>query len=544
MVTANKSQEDERQRGRLNIMKKIISLFLCMAMLMALTACGSSEGNANQSTPQSGNSTVSAQDNSGTGNTAAEEAIANRTEPTKLVIYMASYGGAMDAQAEVAEEMNKITRESLNLEIDLQLVDSSTYKQSMTLALSSGEQVDLYNAIFVDYSNSVNNGYVLDMEEDNLIQDYGQGILEILEPKYIEASRFGGKLFGLPTQRDMALGLEGTSIGAQYLDGIGYEYTDANVHYITCDEIEDILARLHEAYPDKNVMKGVSLNFSMIYDALGGGVFGVLLDPVNSLTVEDLFSSDKYMEFCKMMYEWNQLGYISQDALTNDTPNTVEVRSGTLMCSFTATKPGIRSQMTKLNGMESVVFQWGEDYLSSGAVSGIPWCIGYTTVDKVAAMQYLNELYTNPGLSRLLCWGREGEEWVEMEDGHLTYPEGIDAETSAYSHGMNWETPNQFIAGVWEGDPLDIWEEMEEFNNNALTSKALGFSFDNTSVINEFTALTNIYNEYQKQLEMGFLDPEKGIPEMVQRMKDSGLDKYMAEKQAQLDEWAKLNGVS
>ena len=182
--------------------------------------------------------------------------------------------------------------------------------------------------------------------------------------------------------------------------------------------------------------------------------------------------------------------------------------------------------------------------MSSSFVGNFVWCIGFTTVDEVASMQLLNELYTNPDLSRLIVWGREGEEWVETEDGHLTFPEGITSENSAYYHGAGYAMPNQFIAGVWEGNDLDMWEQMEEFNNNALTSKALGFTFDNSSVINEYTALVNVYNEYQKQLEYGFLNPDEGIPEMVERLKDAGLDKYIAEKQAQLDAWAEENGVS
>ena len=104
--------------------------------------------------------------------------------------------------------------------------------------------------------------------------------------------------------------------------------------------------------------------------------------------------------------------------------------------------------------------------------------------------------------------------------------------------------PNQFIAGVWEGDDLDIWERTEAFNSNALVSKALGFTFDNSALMSEYTAMVNIYNEYADQLEMGFLNPDEGIPEMVERLKASGLEKYMAEKQAQLDAWAEENGIS
>ena len=53
----------------------------------------------------------------------------------------------------------------------------------------------------------------------------------------------------------------------------------------------------------------------------------------------------------------------------------------------------------------------------------------------------------------------------------------------------------------------------------------------------------NIYDEYIKQLMFGFLDPDVGIPEMVERMEAAGLNEYIAAKQKALDEWAAANGV-
>ena len=103
--------------------------------------------------------------------------------------------------------------------------------------------------------------------------------------------------------------------------------------------------------------------------------------------------------------------------------------------------------------------------------------------------------------------------------------------------------PNQFIARIWEGDSLDLWERMQNYNDNALASKAMGFVFDNSSVSAEYTALTNAYSEYQRQLELGFLNPDEGIPQLVEKLKAAGLDAYIAEKQAQLNAWAEANGI-
>ena len=132
---------------------------------------------------------------------------------------------------------------------------------------------------------------------------------------------------------------------------------------------------------------------------------------------------------------------------------------------------------------------------------------------------------------------------MSTEDGHITFPEGVDANNSEYYHTMNWLLPNQFIAHIWEGDSLDLWERTEKFNETAPQSKALGFSFDNSEYASEYTALSNIYDEYKKQLMFGFLDPEVGIAEMMEKMEAAGLNEYIAAKQEALDAWAAENGV-
>ena len=76
------------------------------------------------------------------------------------------------------------------------------------------------------------------------------------------------------------------------------------------------------------------------------------------------------------------------------------------------------------------------------------------------------------------------------------------------------------------------------FNNEAIKSPALGFAFDSTKIATELTSVTNVYEEYQKSLEYGFVDPEVGIPEMLEKMNNAGLQKIIDEKQAQLDAWA------
>jgi putative aldouronate transport system substrate-binding protein len=151
-------------------------------------------------------------------------------------------------------------------------------------------------------------------------------------------------------------------------------------------------------------------------------------------------------------------------------------------------------------------------------------------------MQYMNFMYTSSEWNELFKWGEKDVDFEEI-DGTAKFKE--DAE---YNHALQWLAPGQFLAMPEYGNPSNIWDVYTEFNNNAIVSEASGFSFDKTPVANEYTALTNVYSEYQKSIEYGMVDSEAAIAEMEEKLKAAGYETYMAEKQSQLDAWRVANG--
>jgi len=543
------------------IMKRILAILLCIMLItLSLSACGDSSTNGGNSSTADNAGSADNGSNGGSDaaadgqNDAAAKIIAERKEsgvyPTVVMAYM-NWSGSPAGLTRIQEAISEYTIEKYGIQVELEIMDAASYSQEMTLMLSSGEQVDLFNAITIGYTSSVNKGYCLDLEEEDLIRTYGSGILDTLNADFVDACRISGVLYGLPQQRDMAIGMFGVAIGAEYLDAIGFDYNSMyeegeEVIYSDFAAIDSIFAQLHEAFPEKYVFtpQEATLSQGPEVDAIGGDTYGVLLDPINSLEVSNLYSSDIFKEFCTMFYNWNRAGYISADALTDDTSATSHAKAGNAMAYFTATKPGIKQQESNLCGREMIVFQMGNDFMKSSAVAAMPWCINSGTDDPAAAMQILEGFYTDPYMSNLLCWGEEGVEYQKMDDGHITFADGVSAENSEYYNNVNWELPNQFIAEIWEGDELDVWERMDDFNNKSTKSKALGFAFDNSAVASEYTALYNVYQEYVFQLMYGYVDPEVGIPEMVSKLEAAGLQKYMDAKEAALREWAEANGVN
>ncbi len=517
--------------------KKLWTLALAAAMTLNLMACGQSQADSQAS----GESSAAAQLDSGdtqASDTAGASESAYAEAEAHVIWAFPTLTGAPEDLADVQDAVNEILIPKTGVEVELVISDFGSYSSTMTTALAGGEQFDIISTLNMDYPTLVNQGYLLDLEADNLMQENGAEIYEAVEEAYLNACRINGSLYGLPGNRDYAQGRFCMIFGKSFLDGIGYEPpADAGeIIPITLEELENIMAQLHEAYPDVEVFRPASGDFGQYtnIDLLGGNNFGVLENYGQGTQVVNLFETEDYRAFCELMYSWNQAGYISKDAATDDTSTPVLVKAGTTMSYLTAGKPGIKVQEELNCGTEVLCFQIRDDFISSSGVTGWTNAIPYTTGNAQAAMKVLQEIYTNPEIADLVVYGIENVHYVIDEDGLL---DSSSAERSGKYATLGWLYPNEYITTVTSGNRTDLWEAMADFNNNAIQSAALGFSFDTSSVLTEFAECTNKYNEYSKQLEFGFVDPDIGIAELAAELDSAGIDKIIAEKQSQLDAW-------
>lgn len=519
-------------------MRKVLALLLAVMMIFSLAACGKADdGN---------DSGAKTEDNEGTSKesevTPAETK--DTAEITHLILGMMTWTGAPADTQKVQDAINAITIDRYGVEVELQISDASSYKQNMTLALSGGEQVDIITNLFLNYNSMVQQGYLLNLEENDLIKNYGSGIIEAVGDEYINACRINGELYGVPNNRDMAQGRGCAAIATEYLEGIGYSVDNSkDIIKISQDELNDIYAKLHEKYPDLEIYRSTKLSMNQFsnVDILGGNAFGVLLNYGKELKVENLFTSDYYKEYCTRLYDYNQKGYIGKDSVTDTTAVTELVKAGTLISYTTGGKPGIKQQETNMCGRSMTIFQTLDDFVSSSSVASFPWAITINTVNAEASMRLLNAFYTDTDLADILSWGIEGEHYKVLESGTITFNDGVDATNSGWNHSMGWLMPNQFITKVWDGNDPNLWTNIKNFNENAQKSAASGFTFDTTNVATEMTSVQNVYDEFQLSIEYGFVDPTTGIDEMNAKMEKAGLDKIIAEKQKQLDAWAAAN---
>jgi putative aldouronate transport system substrate-binding protein len=205
-------------------------------------------------------------------------------------------------------------------------------------------------------------------------------------------------------------------------------------------------------------------------------------------------------------------------------------------------KPGFDAQESRSIGKEMVSAELSAPVSMTDHVLNIMWGIPREADNPEASMKFLDLMYGDAELVNLLDWGIEGKHYVKVSDKVIKYPEGVTMLTNGYNLNMSWLFGNQFLAYVFEGEDPNIWQKMKEFNDQAVKSKAMGFTMDTESVKTEIAAVSNVIAQYYLVLETGSVDPDKVLPQFNQKLKAAGLDKVIAEKQRQLDAWAKAGG--
>lgn len=508
------------------LLKKVISFLLMGCIAVGITACGGDSSSSGSS-----------------GNTASEDGSAAEDdgEIEQLVVAIRCSGTVPSEEDinRVEEALNEVVREKIQAEVELVIIQASSYQQQMTLMLSGSEQVDVMFVSSAMLASTISSEQIMPLEE--LLDEYGQGIKDALGEELLSCGYFDGTLYVLPVNTEVCLGM-----GYYVMREDLVEKYDIDVDSITTyDDLTEVFQIIHDNEPDITVVSpnGTSfMQYNCQWDKLGD-YFGVLDEcGLKDLTVVNLFETENYKYFLSVMREWYERGFISQDVTNVTEGGATQMSAGTLFAYAASNKPGIDVQEEQSSGCDVV----GVQVLQTIKITNNngQWAIPENSANPEKAMEFLNLMYTDSDVINYLAYGIEGEDYVVHDDGRIGYPDGLDSTTVGYSMASAiWSLGNQFNAYVWETNDLDIWEQTKEYQDSAEASLAFGFVWDPTPVSNQVAAVQNVYDQYTSSLENGVVDPESTLEEMNEKLYAAGLQDIIDEKQAQLDEWAAANGV-
>ena len=451
-------------------------------------------------------------------------------------VTMAYIGDEYPDEPKVLEEINKILREDINMELDLVALNWGSYTNELMLMLSGNEKLDIIPIIVQNSAGYVNSGQVVDLTD--LIDQYGTNIKEHIAEEFLHTPNIDGFVYGVTTKREWITEI-GIMMRTDILEEVGFTEADIN----SLDDLDKVYEAVYAKYPTMTMLggsQGGTPGFRWeVTDPLTDN-FGALMDKGQSLEVVNPYETDEFVEFAEKMYEWNQKGYISKDCATTTEPVFSQVQAGKTFSYFTPLKAGgVQENEISTGRKLSAAPLFGAPYITSYSINFNSWGIAQNSQNKEKAFQCLDYIYGSPEIMNLINWGIEGEHYVyvDKENNIIGYPEGVDISNKTYGLNIGWELPNQFIAAIWEGNEPDVWEQTQKDIDRATRSLALGFTYDTSAVANELTALSNVKNEYFDAIGSGSADPSDILPRFNEALKRAGLETVMAHKQQQLDEW-------
>ncbi|MDI4643534.1 ABC transporter substrate-binding protein [Cohnella hashimotonis] len=495
----------------MNNKKRGLALSIMAGVAMLLSACGDSDSNESASSHSSGASAGS--------------------KPVELVMTYPAFGDVSDLES-VQGAINELAAAKIGATVKLVPIGVSNYAQQINLMLAGNEKLDLlYASVWFGMDSQVAKKQLAPL--DDLIRQYGSGITDSVDAEFLEAGKVNGKQYGIPSNKAYSLT---PSLVMRKDIADKYGITEASVSGI--GDIGPLLATIKAKEPSIVPLVSYSLSETPVNQMLYGDPMGITPGSVpfgsSDLKLQDVYESKDYADRVAIVNKWYEAGYLSKDVATTQESGPSLLKAGKGFAFIRNINDCYSEQLSA--GTEVICAPLNAPYITRNSVASNLMSISQNSKNPEMAMKFLNLLYTDKDIVNLFTNGIEGKHYVKSGDAVIAKPAG---QTGTGYDSNQTVVGNNFLSYVWEGTDPNIWTATKERNANAVKSQAMGFSFDMDAVKNEITAVSNVSNQYSLFLETGVSPPEK-LQEFVGKLKDAGIEKIIAEKQKQLDEWLKL----
>ncbi len=502
-------------------MKKVLALLLASVMCLAMLAgCGGGNDTTTPGDDSSGNTNTNTDANKPSDDTAAP---ADSGEIPTITWYMV--GGGQPANIDSwTQTVNPYLEEKIGVHINIQCVSWGGWGDQRSMIIQTNEPYDI---IFTDsgsYATDVGMGAFADLTD---LVKQTPGITDLIPENYLNSCNINGRLYAIPAYKDSSM----TNFFVWTKEQVDAYYPDyANIHSLA--DATPAMKALKEGTGEPPMLlnkDGVSCVIGQRYDQLGlAGMAAIGVSYYDdSGKVVCTFEQQDTMDQLKILHEWMTAGYINSDAAT--------ASEATGMCGVGISQgwPSAASTWGDGRGAEVVVSQFGDTVVSNDTIQGSMACISASSPHQLEALKVIELVCTDSKFRDLLYYGEEG---VNFE-----YVTNSDGEQRVKKLNNDWT-----LAGYTQGTymtvtPTDDMEvnpyttEVAQQNENAISSVALGFSFDKTPVADQIAACQAIFEEYKGLIQTGTGEPESTVADMMSRMRASGFDDIVNEAQAQLD---------
>lgn len=522
-----------------------IALALMLAVMMALSACSTTnKSGQGTNTP----SAVASQSNSPSATNTGKDPVDKQAELEPYEVSIVYFGTPEADVALVEEKLNEFFKERINATVKLMPIAASDYQNRTELMMNTGEKMDLvFTASWLNYFGNVTKGAFLELDE--LLEQHGQGIKDTIHPLYLEAPRLKGKLYAVPTNKEITQGQSFTyrqDIVDKYeipIETIN-KWADLELWYEKISKEEPGLINLYLNGGSGNSAGNIhmSTETNSNYRPVGptpGKTQMFFVDYTSSDVKVKTLLDPELVEINKSDFElfrkYYEKGYINADAATSKTNPADLRRQGKLWMSSGVWKPGsdIETKIADNNQFDYVSHVVTEPIVTTDLATGSMFSISRTSENPERAMMVLNYLHTDPYAVNLIVHGIEGKHYKKVGENRI---EPI-ADSGYGASALFWVIGSQMLNYLKPGQPDDLYINWQKFNEEAVRFPLMGFVFDDTNVKNEISQLTGIVAEYKSLATGAVPNPSKLLDERNAKLKSGGIERVQEELQAQIDAW-------
>ena len=262
------------------------------------------------------------------------------------------------------------------------------------------------------------------------------------------------------------------------------------------------------------------------------------------------FETDEFREYCHIMREWHEKGYIRRDGATIQ--DIASDRKAAKIIAEAATgwpdsidcpdnmDMGKMSMCTK-DIAPAVGISNTRTILTAGAGIRAAVAVNANSKQIEKAVELIELLNTNDELYLLLTEGEEGIDYKYDKDGNIQRIDGkYNLNYNEWQIGQSYSP--KFTRTLYdrnEGGEKQKEAQQIVFDADRTTevSPLMGFVFDPSGVEVEIAKCSVIIEEMIPVLSSGTVDPDSVLPEFLNRLEMAGVDRIIEEKQEQLDEF-------
>lgn len=478
-------------------------------------------------------------------------ASAESSDPDEITVRFMCFGTVPSDMQMVEDAINEITVPEINVKVNYEAISASSYGTQLALDMTSGGDVDVfYN---YDFTNTASNKQLLDLSP--YLETYGQDIVEAASAEWLQATTVAGKVYGVPILNGKGASLV-VAMRTDILEKYGLTDKLENMSVsedikddtaeATLETISEIYATVLENEPEMIMLCAggagtLNLEKMINYDALTDSN-GVLMGN-DGWEVVNLYETDEFKSVIQTLRDWYLAGYIKSDVSTDTESYTSYASAGRMFSVMLGSDETLGTSLERTSGYPYTAVRIKTPLATSETLNGQTWCVSSTTKHPEAAVKFLNLAYSSAEIENLMCYGIEGVHYAYQEDGTVDYADGVDSTTTGYSMSTYWEMPYPILAASISGNGSDYNANLLQQNKEVKNSRALGFSFDTANVSSELTAISAVGSQYMTGFLTGSLDIDENYDSFIQKLKDAGIEKVIAEKQSQLDAWREANNA-